>query len=263
MKTGKPLPSELTAAIGSWRQWGGGLRARPRVIKPLEGGRSNHSYLLDAGGEKLVLRLDANSSLLPGGERQAEAQKWQVASDAGIAPPLRFIDVQNGFLISAYIEHQLPVRPQDDPAVVAMAFDLLQRCHELEIETPRMDYHAHVDAYWRMISPESADPALLRQRQPMRDVLKMLLESDTQWGFCHHDPVVVNFVGSPQRLYLIDWEYATRGLQLIDYAALAVEWGMAENEVAARSSMDVHLLAPAKTLYRYLCALWEAVVHCV
>ncbi len=245
-------------AIDNWRQWGLGLRTRPRVVRPLAGGRSNRNYLLEADGRPLVLRLNAGGDLLPGGGRDAEVVAWRSASDSGIAPPLLFADTENGILLSEFIDGELPARPQDDPLLGARALDLLQRCHRMEARLPAIDYRAHVKTYWQMILGAGMPvPAPARQRREMQRVLETLLTSDLGWGPCHHDPVVANFVGSRERLYLVDWEYAARGLQLMDYAALNVEWGLDVDEPAAAAGADARLLAMATRFYRYLCALWE------
>jgi len=250
--------TDAATAIDSWRRWDAGLRTRPRIVKALAGGRSNRNYLLDAGDRALVLRLDAARALLPGGARHAEATAWRAASDAGIAPPLRFVDTGAGFLVSEYIPSDLPTRPEDDPVLSADALRLLQRCHRMQADLPAIDYRAHVENYWRMIT-SAAVPAesLAAQRREMQGVLETLLCSDLPWGICHHDPVVANFVGSGQDLYLVDWEYAARGLQLLDYAALAVEWGLDVDTAATRAGAEPRLLAMAQGFYRYLCGLWE------
>ncbi|MGD8384675.1 MAG: choline/ethanolamine kinase family protein [Lysobacterales bacterium] len=245
-------------AIDNWRQWGLGLRARPRVVRPLPGGRSNRNYLLETDGRSLVLRLNAGGALLPGGTREAENEAWRSASDARIAPPLLFADTANGVLLSEYIDGELPARPQDDPVLGGRALDLLQRCHRMETRLPAIDYRAHVKTYWRMILGAGIPAAhLARQRRDMQRVLETLLASDLGWGPCHHDPVVANFVGSRERLYLVDWEYAAHGLQLMDYAALSVEWGFDAGATATAAGTDARLLAMAMRFYRYLCELWE------
>ena len=91
----------------------------------------------------------------------------------------------------------------------------------------------------------------------MQLLLQSLLDSDNPFGLCHHDPVVANFVGSPGRLYLIDWEYAATGLQIMDYAALAVEWRADDATVMHHAKWHPQSLSRAKELYRYLCALWQ------
>ena len=254
----KPLQPET--ALNSWRQWKGELRSRPTILKPLSGGRSNHSFLLDSDGKKMVLRLNGADTLLPGANRSSEINIWQMASAHGIAPPLQYVDGKNRFLISSYINNSLPPRPPIDETFIDQVFNLLKCCHQLKVDAPAIDYANHVENYWQIIARKSnlLNPVLNEQRKPMQEVLATLTNSGTAMGLCHHDLVVANFVGNADRLYLIDWEYAARGLQVMDYAALSFEWGIDDAVVVERTGVELELLVMAKTFYKYLCALWCA-----
>ena len=248
--------------IDDWVGWGTGLRSRPVVLDELCGGRSNRSFLLDSDIGKLVLRINGKASLLPAAGRDNEIRIWQVAGKQGIAPPLVFIDSKNRYLVSTYINNGLPPQPQRNPACVDQAFKLLDRCHQLKIKAPTINYFDHIGQYWLIIESgnKSPGPALIKQRKPMQLLLESLLNSDTPTGLCHHDPVIANFVGTPERLYLVDWEYATNGLQIMDYAALATEWDIDDSTVLKRTGFEPELLSKAKALYRYLCSLWEEAI---
>jgi thiamine kinase len=247
-------------AINSWSQWGAGLGSRPVLSGELSGGRSNQSYLLDSDIGKLVLRINGTGSLLPGSSRNNEIKIWQAASKQGTAPPLLYVDTQNQYLVSVYIHNELPPQPQHNTACVDQAFKLLEACHQLDVNAPTINYLSHIEHYWQIIETrdQPPDPALISQRKPMHSTLELLLKSNTSTGLCHHDPVIANFVGAPNRLYLIDWEYAANGLQIMDYAALATEWKIDDANILTRTSFDPKPLTMAKALYEYLCSLWEA-----
>jgi len=234
---------------------------RPEILGPLSGGRSNRSFLLDSNGRKMVLRINGTDSMLPGTSRKNEISIWQAASKKGIAPPLLHVDEQNRFLVSSYISNSLSSQPGNNESVIGQAFGLLKQCHLLDVHAPGIDYAAHVEQYWQIIEsrgiPVSFD--LVRQREPMQGLLEDIAASDVQTGVCHHDLVVANFVGSTTGLYLIDWEYAARGLLVMDYAALGVEWGIDDAVVAGQAGIDVELLSLAGDFYRYECRLWGAI----
>ena len=247
-------------ALDSWRDWSCELSSRPVVAGPLDDGCSNRSLLLDSGQGKLVLRLNGSDSWLPGGERSKEALIWQAASSKGIAPSLLFVDKNNRFLVSRYIENSVPNAPPMDEPFVGQAFDLLKRCHELKFDGPAINYAEHIEKYWLAIESRAraSAPALLDQRKPMQEALQQLIASNMPTGLCHHDPVTANFVGNKQKLYLIDWEYAANGLIIMDYAAFAVEWQLDDQTVIVRTGLDPGLLGQAKRIYQYLCELWQA-----
>jgi thiamine kinase-like enzyme len=246
-------------AIASWQQWHGDLLSRPEIVGQLVGGRSNRNYLLKSGDQKLVLRLNGSNSLLPGSNRRSEMKIWQAASSAGIAPTLLYFDDRQGILVSTYIENSLPPEPESSQSIVDLAFTLLKRCHQLDVDAHCLDLSEHIQQYWRLVEAKGgpADLTLLKQRKPMQDLLELLTSTGTKTGLCHHDPIVANFVGGSDRLYLVDWEYASKGLLVMDYAALAIEWSIDDELVIARSGVNPELLTKAKNLYTYLCKLWE------
>ena len=208
----------------------------------------------------MVLRLNGTDSLLPGTNRSSEIDIWQAASQRGIAPPLLYTDEHVRFLVSTYIHNSLPTKPPFNETSINQVFELLKSCHQLDVATPTIDYIDHIEKYWQRIEnkDQAINPGLIKQREPMRKVLDTLLVSGTPRGLCHHDPVVANFVGNTDRLYLIDWEYAARGLLVMDYAALASEWGIDDAVMIEQTGLEPELLVTAKAFYKYLCALWAA-----
>ena len=248
--------------VGRWTGWDAGLNSMPVIMGELSGGRSNRSYLLDSDIGKLVLRINGTGALLPGESRDNEISIWQAVSQLGVAPPLVFVEAQNQYLVSHYINTDLPLQPIQNPACIEQAFSLLQRCHQFKTEAPAINYFDHIEQYWRIIEAgnKRSSPGLKMQRKPLLLLLESLLNSDSPTGLCHHDPVIANFVGTPERLYLIDWEYASNGLQIMDYAALAQEWQLDDSVVLQHTAVEPELLMKARKLYRYLCLLWNEAV---
>jgi len=246
-------------ALNNWHQWDVVLNTRPVILGPLEGGRSNRSFLLDSDGIKMVLRINGASALLPGANRKSEFSIWQAAAKQGIAPPLLYVDPDAKYLVSTYINNELPTKPPFNEAIIDQAIKLISRCHQLKVDAPGINYTHHIEQYWTVIEEKEhlTNPNLLTQREPMRSSLDSLLNSNTPTGLCHHDPLPANFIGNPNHLYLIDWEYAAHGLQIMDYAAMATEWEIDDTTILARTKIGPESLIKAKTLYQYLCSLWE------
>ena len=211
----------------------------------------------------MVLRLNGTESVLPGANRSSEHEIWQTASAQGIAPPLLYVDDRSRFLVSTFIESNLPSRPALNSALVNQAFDLLERCHQLDLDVPCIDYAGHIEKYWQVIENKGhpTGHGLYKKREPMQRLLEEITGSGGPTGLCHHDLVTENFVGAQERLYLIDWEYAANGLLMMDYAAFGVEWGLYDQHIFTHTGIEPGLMSMAKSLYIYLCELWEAVTE--
>ena len=91
----------------------------------------------------------------------------------------------------------------------------------------------------------------------MQKLLETLAANDPEIGLCHHDLVPENFVGTAERLYLIDWEYAASGFLVMDYAAVGIEWDIDDAKIILHTGIEQELLVMAKMLYSYICELWE------
>jgi thiamine kinase-like enzyme len=245
-------------AIDSWRAWDGEFHSRPVILRQLGDGRNNRSYLLDSDGKRMVLRLNSSESVIPGVNRNNEIAIWTEASQQGIAPPLLYADGHNRFLVSTYVDNCLPLKPPPDEALNSQVLELLSRTHRLNVDAPGIDYPRHIENYWQLINAKNqpSNQALIEQREPMQSVLGSLMASNPPTGLCHHDPVIANFVGNTNRLYLIDWEYAARGILAMDFAALSVEWGIDDARIREHTGIEPGVLVMAKVLYGYLCALW-------
>jgi aminoglycoside phosphotransferase (APT) family kinase protein len=249
------------AALNNWPAWSCPLRSRPVIVAELAGGRTNRSYLLEAGGARLVMRLNTPGEILPGVNRAREIRIWQAASQAGLAPPVLHSDEQAGLLVTEYIEGTTPDPSDVDGALINRLVDLLSRVHALDIEVTAIDYAAHIEEFWRLIETRQVprNEALLQRREAMQAFVTDFTAAASQIGLCHHDPTRSNFVGRNNQLCLLDWEYAANGPVVMDFAALSIEWCIDDAEMIRRVALDPALLDTAKTIYQYICELWTAV----
>jgi len=248
-----------TKFLDTWQTWGCRLKSRPVVVNELTGGQTNRSYLLNANSRKLVMRVNAPAEKFPGVDRAREARIWRAASDARLAPSLVFVDPEERFVITEYIDGQRLSPSQLDDSSIDCLFTLLANTHNLEVDGPLLDYALYIRVNWQMIESRSGlhNPDLERQREPMQALVAEFIAAQPQTGLCHHDPVISNVVSADGQLYLLDWEYASRGFVAMDYATLAVDWGITDTEIVARTEIAPPVLDMAKKTYRYLCRLWH------
>jgi thiamine kinase len=247
--------------LDTWQSWGCGLTARPVIVAELSDGQTNRSYLLNADGTRLVMRLNAPAERFPGIDRGREAQIWRAASDAGLAPPLLFADPEQRFIITEYIDGDRLEPSQLDDSSITRLFALLAGAHDLDVDTPLVDYSLYIRVYWEMIETRSVlhNADLRQQRRTTRELLEMLIASKPATALCHHDPLISNVISANNKLYLLDWEYAAGGFIAMDYAVLSVDWNIEDAVIIEHTGVSPIELDRAKQLYRYICDLWQEI----
>ncbi len=230
-----------------WPRWG--LAQAPRVLQPLPGGRTNRTYLIEASGQRLVLRRNHAAGAGLGIDRESERRILDLVAGAGIAPPLVYSDDQT--LIMEYVGGEHWHDPGIDTADrLARLLPLMEHVHGLRLDLPRYDYRAHAAGYWRRIP--APDNELVGEHSHMRPLLEKFQNECRCRALCHHDPTPGNIIASDDRLYLIDWEYAGMGCRAFDFAVLESHWGGAVDMPPLDCDPRLALL-----VYRHLCRLWE------
>ena len=78
------------------------LGAPPTDVAAVPGGASGAQlFCAEAGGRRALLRVEGVPSPLRFPDQYVS---WQAASDAGIAPPLLYLDAPNGITVSAFVD---------------------------------------------------------------------------------------------------------------------------------------------------------------
>jgi len=229
------------------------------------GGTSNHSFLVYAGAETLVLRLDGVDPARNAIHRDTEFQVHAAAAAADLAPTPHFHDADAGVLLVDYIAPDpLPDVVKDPASDVA---DLLRAIHALRVDdAPRLSLAARIVHYEtqvrRRCRPASADlmqiiaPPIMRACQA--------LDADAADGvICHNDLTPANRLYHGGRLYALDWEYAACGSRWFDLAVACDRQITAPALLAAYlqrspTARESALFADSQRVAHYLELLWLA-----
>lgn len=237
----------LQAALTGWHNWEVSLPSQPQLVAQLQGGRTNSSYLVEAGSDRYVVRLNASHGEQLGVNRHYEAKILKVVSNAGIAPPVHYCSPEEGVLVTAYIEGASP--DIKHPETLSRIQQLMDRVHNLSVDLPAFDYRHHLLMYRKALGDVQAGAS---EPPAIADMIDTLQRASGQC-LCHHDPSQGNFIDANGRLYLIDWEYAGMGAPEFDSAAVRAEWGM----FCAVPDLSDTVAVAATQIYRYTCQLWN------
>lgn len=193
-------------------------------LKPLDGGITNHNYLVSDGASRYVVRLGDDIPVHQI-KRFNEISAATAAHAAGLSP--KIIHHETGVLVMDYIDSEaLTAKNIKDPETLKQVVTLVKKCHT---EIPVHLRGASI-VFWVF--------------HVIRDYATTLYEGDSQYGpqlpelleiahllqsaggpfdivFGHNDLLPANILDDGSRLWLIDWEYGGFNTPLFDLGGLA------------------------------------------
>jgi Phosphotransferase enzyme family len=202
--------SALVAAFGA---------APIGAITPIAGGASSASaFRVEVGGRRYLLRVEGAPSPL---RNPHQYISMRIATEAGIAPGIRYIDEAARIVVIDFIE-QRPLRAYPGgPRALAQALgELLSRVQATPVFPSFVNYpdivarlFAHVRRTGLFV------PGLLDPHVERLELLRQAFDAgSTRVVSSHNDPVPNNILFDGERLWLIDWESAYGNDPLVDVA---------------------------------------------
>jgi aminoglycoside phosphotransferase (APT) family kinase protein len=215
--------------------------ARPATIRQFQGGQSNPTYLIEAGGKRYVLRKKPPGTLLPSAhqiDREYRIQSALAGSPVPVAPMLHYCDdatiIGTPFYVMAHIEgrvfHDVMMPGVSAPDRGAIQRDLIAAIaalHSVDYRAVglegfgRPDHYVarQIDRWTRQYEASKTEdlPAMdnliawLRANIPARDETA-IVHGDFRLGNMVIDPK------EPRIVAVLDWELSTLGHPLADLA---------------------------------------------
>lgn len=185
-------------------------------VEELKGGLSNRNYLIQAAGERCVMRLNAEHGHAISQDRSCELTILGNAAAAGLAPQIVYSDIENGILLTEFLPDNVwsksDLRSDEKLALLA---DLLRNVHALPTCGVRLDLNLSAARYEEYLKRRHGLHAFATQ---CVEVIASIPAS-RQLVCCHNDIVAENIIGV-NSLKLIDWEYAGDNDPFFDLASL-------------------------------------------
>lgn len=233
--------------LNDWGQWHGPFHSKPQIIDQLQGGLTNTSFLIAAGSNRAVLRINNPEAEQLGVNRQTEIAVLNKLQSTNLVPKLYFST--DSYLVSEYINGVvLDDHKASDPSIkrhIEQALGIIQKldCSDLAVR----NYEIYLREYCNQISARYLD------KTTRQSVLQLASDIDAQeWDpvLCHHDLIPENIIMSARGLILIDWEYASAGHPQFDYLRL----------INSHHIMDIPAdMSDLQALQAILIHLWYAI----
>jgi thiamine kinase-like enzyme len=235
---------------------------------------TNLSYKLTTHGSAYVLRV-AGKGTSTYIDRSAEEHNARIATEAGLNAEMLFFDVNDGTMLSRFIEgpHMDRIEFHRDPTAPARAALALKRLHGTgRAFRSRFGPFAPIDYYLELLRRlRSPLPDVYEEVRREAEVVRRVLKAGSiRTTPCHNDTCPENFVEVGRRIYLIDWEYSGMNDPMWDLGNLSVEAGFGPEQ--DRKMMEAYCggagppdlyerVVLQKAMSDYLWGLWSIVQH--
>jgi thiamine kinase-like enzyme len=192
------------------------------------GGLTNLVFRVDHGGEQYCLRVPGK-----GTEeyinRVNEEQAAREAARVGVSPDIIHFDAKSGVMVTRFCDGAVTMSPanfKSRAGSVARAAQALAKLHRSDAKFNfRFDLFAMIDDYLKILATKDVDLPegyhdIVREAEGVRAALDA---HPAKLAACHCDPLCENFLDSPERMWIVDWEYSGMNDPLWDLGDLSVE----------------------------------------
>src|SRR4051812_40754340 len=180
-------------------------------VRPVTGGVSGAAvFLVEAGGRRLVLRIEGSPSPL---RNPHQYVSMRLAAEAGIAPRIHYLDAGARIVMMDFIEDRpLETYPGGARGLARAVGALLQKLQALPLFSRFMDYPDMVERLWTHVCNTGlfADGVLDAASQRLADTRTAYVLEPKKYVSSHNDVLPRNLLFDGERLWLIDWENAYR-----------------------------------------------------
>jgi thiamine kinase-like enzyme len=196
-------------------------------VRPLEGGITNRNFLVHFGGDDYVVRLPGKDTNLLGIDREAERLATKQAAELGIGPKVAAMFEDPPCLVTCFVEGEAMTSEQlREPATLAQIAQALHAFHESGLILPT-DFHVQelVRDYAEVARSHGGElPAGFDESLKTADQIVEAVggHAEHEPRPNHNDLLAANFLDSPGRVVIVDWEYAGMGDPFFDLGNFSV-----------------------------------------
>ena len=222
----------LDAVIDRIPEW---RTAGTLTSRPLEGGITNHNFLLEVDGGRYVVRLAGKDTELLGIDREAERAAAEAAHAVGIGPEVvRFIP-DLGCLVTRFIE-AVPVAPERmrEKDMLDRVTRSLRAFHAGPAIPAAFSAFRVVEVYRDEAAARgvAVPPAYDQLVERAHDIEAAFDRAPLPVRPCHNDLLNANFLLQGDRLFIVDYEYAGMGDLFFDLGNFSVNHGFGDEDDA-------------------------------
>lgn len=236
--------SLLHQTLSEWRRWEIRLAGKPSLVKPMSGGMTNPSFLVESGSRRAVVRVNTPHSKALGIDREREEALLRLLQPTGYVPKLLYVTGE--VLVTEFVDGRLwdAGTVDNDHRVNRQLVPLLEKIQAFPkpATASRFSYLNHCRHYLAQLAVRPAAADAIEEHAAAVDA------GSWQPVICHHDLIPENIIDTGRGPVILDWEYAAWGHPAMDLIRL----GVVESHHSAEDGLKL------RDLQRGMDALWLA-----
>jgi thiamine kinase-like enzyme len=219
--------SRAEDAVGRVALW----RGKDVMISPLSGGLTNENYLVEAGGERYVMRIPGTSTELLAIDRANEVYNARAAASTGIGPAVLEQIPQLDIMILEFIPGATMSAPTlQSEAMARRMAESFKRLHAAPRFLKDFDMFRLIEEYLRIVEEhEVRIPSDYRERLPLVAEIERAVKTGALPSVsCHNDLLCENFIDDGHCLRIVDYELSGNNDPCFDLGNTAQEASLDE-----------------------------------
>jgi thiamine kinase-like enzyme len=201
-------------------------------VSELSGGLTNTNHLVEADGERYVVRIPGRSTELLAVDRANERHNAEAAAMTGVSPEvLAYLDDVN-VMVLAYVEGTtMSAEKLRTPGNARRMAASLRRLHTAPRFLQDFDMFRLVEFYLRVCDERSIRvPDGFRDRSAeVAAIESAITERPPPTVPCHNDLLAENYIDDGEQLWIVDFEYSGNNDPCFELGDTAQECGFDED----------------------------------
>ena len=195
-------------------------------VKVLKKGMTNRSFIFQCKGKRYIMRIpgEGTEQLI---NRRQEANVYQALEGYDICDPVVYINPDNGYKLTKYLEESRVCDPSND-VDVKKSIQYLRRFHEKKISVSHeFNIFAQIDFYEKLWGDnKSIHKDYYETKEKIYSLQEYIESYVKEKVLTHIDAVPDNFLfyikDGKEEIRLIDWEYAGMQDPHVDIAMFCI-----------------------------------------
>ena len=176
------------------------------IVKRLEGGMSNYTYVVETRGKKYTYRVPGKKAE-KFVDREEERENIQEVNRLGLNNTTSYVEIASGEKLAEYVDGTI-LSDTDVVSYNALSVAALKKIHNSDLKFREYNAFKRLDSYERYCREEGFTHP--KEYLALRHKLEAIqaVTAEVKHVPCHCDYQPTNLVVSGERLYVLDWEFA-------------------------------------------------------